>query len=81
MSWPGFRAIKTPPARDWAHKPHTSAAEINIYRDFEWVLLMGKSVTTSESPNKTHRGINSLERNIRRFFTSDPGHLTLFLWA
>lgn len=75
MSWPGFRAITTPHARNRAHKPHTSGAEINIYRGFEWVPLIGKSVTPPEFPNKTHRGMNSLERNIRRFSTSDPGPL------
>ena len=32
-----FRAIKTPPDRERAHRPHTSAVEIKIY----WDLIVG----------------------------------------
>ena len=39
-----FPGHTNPPARSRAHKPHTIAAEINIYGGLEWVLLMGKSV-------------------------------------
>ena len=37
------------------------------------------SNNTPEFPNKTHRGINSLEPNIRRVSTSDPDPLALFV--
>ena len=37
-----FPGHTNPPARSRAHKPHTIAAEINIYGGLEWVLLMGE---------------------------------------
>jgi hypothetical protein len=41
ISCPAFRAIRTPPARKRAHRPHTSAVEIKIFKGFERVLLIG----------------------------------------
>jgi hypothetical protein len=47
MSCPAFRAISTPPARNWAHRSHTSAVETTIYWDFERMLL----IEESQQPN------------------------------
>jgi hypothetical protein len=45
------------------------SAAIRICRGFEGVLLRGKSVPTPEFSSNTRRGINTLQRNIRRLST------------
>src|ERR1700731_4297983 len=50
MSCPVFRAIKTPPARKWAHRSHTGAEGIKIYWGFETVLLIGSLGARPGSP-------------------------------
>jgi hypothetical protein len=51
MTCPFPRAIKTSPARNRAHNPHTGAAETRFYQGYKRVLLIRKSVAkTRNSP-------------------------------
>lgn len=50
MSCPAFQAIRTPPARKRAHRPHTSAAKVKIY----WGIGEGATDRESQWPGCAH---------------------------